>query len=140
MDSFSEELTPAPTHPGELICGSHHIGDWNGVPLEFSVRMSFDGDMTVDLTDSDFKIRAIKVYDHLVMLNDTDPSTSIATVHELTPKEYYIVIEGAGGVQHGTIDIVIECTSNMLTPSIRASSMDPTWKAQHKYDSSHCSK
>merc|ERR1719295_1070022 len=29
--------TPAPTHPGELICDSHDTGDYNGEPMEIEV-------------------------------------------------------------------------------------------------------
>lgn len=120
-NALSEASTPSPTPLRELMCGSHHVADYNGVPLEYCIQMSFNGDMTVDLTHSDFQIRTIKVYDRLVMLNDTDPSPSIATIHDLTVKNYCIVIEGAGGVVHGKLDMMIKCISNTLIPTTSTS-------------------
>merc|ERR1719295_906941 len=60
---FSTTTTPAPTHPGELICGSHTSGAYNGEPMEIEVRMPYAGDMTVDAAGSDFEISAITCYD-----------------------------------------------------------------------------
>ena len=65
--------TPAPTHPGELICGDHVTGDYNGVAMHVEVRMPYDGDMTLDLSGSDFEIGLMAAYDAIGnQLTDTD--------------------------------------------------------------------
>merc|ERR1719192_2618856 len=55
--------TPAPTHPGELICGSESTGSFNGDAIEFEVRMPYAGDMMVDMSGSDFDIASITCSD-----------------------------------------------------------------------------
>merc|ERR1719295_1459217 len=55
--------TPAPTHPGELTCGATDTGDYNGEPMEVEVRMPYDGDLTMDCSESDFEIGSITAYD-----------------------------------------------------------------------------
>merc|ERR1719334_2103064 len=107
--------TPTPTHPGELLCGSHTNGEYNGVALEVEVRMTCNGTMTMDLSASDFAIKSITAYDQLVTLNDTNPSPSIITIRDLVEsRDYYFIIEGAHSVQYGTFDIVIECSPDSV--------------------------
>merc|ERR1719474_2100755 len=124
-DPTSSPTTPAPTHPGELICGSHESGDYNGEAMHVEVRMPYDGDMTLDLSGSDFEIGSITAFDsNSLELNDVDPSASALTLHDLTHSEdYWFVIEGADGVSSGTFDIVIVCSSDSPT---RSPSTDPT--------------
>merc|ERR1719277_1010213 len=59
--------TPAPTHPGELTCGVTDTGDYNGEPMEIEVRMPYDGDMTMDCSESDFEIEASRPMTRMAM-------------------------------------------------------------------------
>merc|ERR1719244_2585353 len=118
-DPTASPTTPSPTHPGELICGSHTTGAYNGEAMHVEVRMPYDGDMTVDMSASDFQIGMITAYDSRnVELIDVDPSASALTVHDLTHSgDYLFVIVGAEGVHRGTFDIVIRCSSDAPTRS-----------------------
>merc|ERR1712032_471630 len=110
--------TPSPTHPGELICGDHVQGQYNGVPLNVEVRMPYDGDMTFDATGSDFEIASITAHDSAGdELSDTDASPSILTVHNLMHSgDYFFVISGAHAGT-GVFDFVIQCSSDAPTKS-----------------------
>ena len=81
--------------------------------------MPYDGDMTLDLSASDFEIGTITAFDsNDVELTDVDSSASTLTVHDLTHSgDYSFVIEGAAGVTSGTFDIQIECSSDAPTRS-----------------------
>merc|ERR1712130_825135 len=93
--------------------------------MNVEVRMPYDGDMTVDLSASDFDIASISAFDsNDQLLADSDSSDSVLTVHDLTHSgDYSFVIEGASGVATGTFDIVIPCSSDAPT---RSPSADPT--------------
>merc|ERR1719356_1156190 len=121
--------TPAPSHPGELCCDSHVTGSYNGEAVNVEVRMPYDGDMTVDLSGSDFEIGSITAYDSAeVELTDVDSAASILTVRDLTHSgDYSIVIEGADYVSSGTFDIQISCSSDAPSQSpTKAPSPEPT--------------
>merc|ERR1719203_215517 len=78
----SSPTTPAPTHPGELSCGSHTVGDYSGREMHAEVRMPYDGDMTVSLSGLD--IGSIVAYDsNDVQLTDVHPTSSSLTVYNL---------------------------------------------------------
>ena len=113
----SSPTTPAPTHPGELICGSHKTGDYNGEPITVQVRMPYDGDMTLDASASDFNISEIVAYDsNNNLLAHSNPFLSILTVYKLLHfGDYNFTITGADGVSSGTFDIVIGCESSAPT-------------------------
>merc|ERR1719474_2371184 len=81
----------------------------------------------MDLTDSDFEIKAITAYVELI---DVDASPSTLTVHDLThPADYWFVIEGADGVSNGQFDIKIHCSSDAPT---RSPSLDPSVSPSHE--------
>jgi len=111
--------TPSPTHPGELICGDRITGDYNGKPVEFEVRMPYDGDMTLDMGGSDFEIGVITCYDSDGNeLTDSDAASYSLTIHDLSHGEdYTCVAEGGSGVASGTFDLDISCTSDAPTRS-----------------------
>jgi len=120
--------TPAPTHPGELICGSHVSGDYSGTPVEIEVMMPYSGDMTLDASASDFGIASITAYDedNDVELTDVDKKPSMLTVHDLSANgNYLFTIEGAKG-KTGTFDVVIECSSDSPTPQPTTSTSTTT--------------
>merc|ERR1719244_2468498 len=128
-DPTASPTTPSPTHPGELICGSHTTGAYNGEAMNVEVRMPYDGDMTVDLSGSDFDIGSITAYDSAeVELTDVESAASILTVRDLTHSgDYSIVIEGATYVSSGTFDIQISCSSDAPSQSpTEAPSPEPT--------------
>merc|ERR1719295_2129816 len=124
-DPSASPTTPAPSHPGELSCGSHDSGDYNGVPMDVLVQMPYDGDMTMDCSGSDFMVSNISAYDSdSNFIADCDPSASVLTVEDLTHGGHYLfTIEGTPEVSSGTYDIVIECSSNAPTSS---PSLEPT--------------
>jgi len=116
--------TPSPTHPGELICGSHTAGDYNGAAINVEIRMPFEGDITMDLSASDFEVAAITGHDSSgQQLTDWDGSGSVLTVRGLSHGDYSFVIEGASGVATGTFDVAVSCSSAAPT---RTPSAAPT--------------
>merc|ERR1719356_2189973 len=125
----SSPSTPAPSHPGELCCDSHVNGSFNGDAGNVEVRMPYDGDMTVDLSGSNFEIGSITAYDSAnVELTDVESAASMLTVRDLTHSgDYSIVIEGAAYVSPGTFDIQISCSSDAPSQSpTKAPSPEPT--------------
>ena len=125
LNPSASPTTPAPTHPGELICGSHKTGDYNGEPITVEVRMPYDGDMTLDASASDFDISRIMAHDARgKVLADSDSSASVLAVYNLTHfGDYNFTITGVDGQSSGTFDILIECTSAAPT---RSPTSDPT--------------
>merc|ERR1719334_1636410 len=111
--------TPAPTHPGELTCGSQDTGDYNGEPMEIEVRMPYDGDLSIVCSASDFAIKNITGYDSDGNgLTDSDFSAYVLTVHDLGHGgDYLFIVEGAVGVSSGTYDCTIYCSSDAPTKS-----------------------
>jgi len=110
--------TPSPTHPGELICGSITSGEYNGAPLEFEVEMPFEGDMTVDLSGSDFGIASIACYDSdgAEVTGSKDDDGRLLTLLDLPPNtDYSCTFEGTADVQSGTFQIDIVCISDEPT-------------------------
>merc|ERR1719295_1893892 len=101
--------TPAPIHPGELVCGSHTSGAYNGEPVEFEVQMPHEGDMTVDAGGSDFEIGAITCYDSDGNeLRDMDATPSSLMVHDVPGSEdITCVLEGAPFFRSGFFYIEI---------------------------------
>ena len=89
------------------------------MPMRVEVRMPYDGDMTMDLSGSDFEIYMIRAYETSgEELMDANPAPSALTVHDLShAQDYWFVIEGADGVHSGTFDIQIECSSDAPTRS-----------------------
>ena len=83
------------------------------------VRMPHDGDMTMDLSGSNFAIASIKAYDQdSNELADADPSASVLTVHDLHHAvDYWFVVEGADGVTGGSFELIISCSSDEPTQS-----------------------
>jgi len=115
----STPTTPAPTNPGELSCGSRKSGQYRGQTLQIEVRMPFDGDMTVDASESDFEIKPIVAVD---MSNDTAVNSKgrkgKLTVKDLTRNtDLQFDIDGVDGVETGTYVIEIDCTSDAPTRS-----------------------
>merc|ERR1719295_2212501 len=117
--------TPAPTHPGELTCGDHDTGDYNGEPMEIEVRMPYDGDLTMNCSGSDFEIGSITAYDSDGNeLTDADAAESILTVHDLGHGgDYTFIVEGGPYAPSGIYDCAIECSSDAPTGS---PTVDPT--------------
>merc|ERR1719293_174943 len=130
-DPSSSPTTPAPSHPGELICGDHVNGTYNGDAMNVEVRMPYDGDMTMDLSGSSFEIGSITAYDSAdVELTDVDSTASILTVRDLThSSDYSFVIEGASYVSSGTVDIKITCSSDAPTKSPTTNPSDAPTKS-----------
>merc|ERR1719249_301284 len=106
--------TPAPTHPGEKTCDSQFSGSYNGEPMNVEVRMPYDGDLTMDCSESDFDIGSVTAYDSdNNELTDVDYAASILTVHDLVHGgDYWFTIDGADGVSSGNFDCIIQCSSD----------------------------
>merc|ERR1719403_462534 len=123
--------TPAPTHPGELICGEQFDGSYSGETVDVEVRMPHDGDMMVDCSASDFEISSITAYDasgNVLTSSDVDSSHSASklTVLDLTHGgDYSFSIQGAAYITSGTFNCTIECTSD--APSNSPTKMPTLW-------------
>jgi len=110
--------TAAPSHPGELICGDSIQGEYNGEDVEIEVRMPYDGDMFVDLIESDFEIGSIIAYDSEGEQMDGLFEEGGLTVQDLTHNGDYIFrFRGVEGVEKGTFSLQISCSSDAPTKS-----------------------
>jgi len=120
--------TPAPTHPGELICGSQTTGDYNGESVEFEVRMPFEGDLTIDASASTFNFKYMVCSDTNGVITDVDVAANALTLIDVPANtDYSCIFEGANGVNSGTFALSIACTSDAPTRSpSRSPSADPT--------------
>ena len=123
--------TPAPTDPGELICGSHHTGAYNNKPIQFEVQMSaFDGALRFDAHDSDFipsNISAIYPNGTIIATWTYGTDGTIATLsvpNLLFGQDVYFTLS-APSTTVSTYDVKISCQSDNPTPS---PSIDPTFE------------
>merc|ERR1719385_125283 len=117
--------TPAPTHPGEKICGDRFDGTYHGEPMNVEVRMPYDGDMIMDCSACDFEIADITAYDSDANeLTDANPDGATLEAYDLVHGgDYFFIIEGAPDVTEGNFDCTIVCTSDAPT---KAPTVEPT--------------
>jgi len=87
------------------------------------VRMHFEGDMTLDMSHSDFEVGRIEAFDSNDEIVETCDSSKCSLFDLDHGTDYLFIIEGAEGVAKGTFDIQIECTSDAPT---RSPSTEPT--------------
>ena len=103
--------TPSPTHPDDLICGSHARGEYNGWPLRFVVKMSSTGYLQFDASDSDFIITGITALDvdgnRLAMDSDHD---DILLLEIDNAGEFVFVL--TAGKTEGIFVVDIVCDTN----------------------------
>ena len=121
--------TPSPTDPGELQCGDEIYGPYAGIPISIEVQLPYNGDLSIDASNSDFSIVSLKGREYKgeatsgqgkVLGTDTDLDGRL-TLSNLERGDYQFVING--GTDPGTFDVVITCESDSPT---KAPSQEPT--------------
>merc|ERR1719300_7592 len=118
--------TPSPTHPGEKTCEDEFTGSYHGEPVQFEVRLPYDGDIIVDCTDSDFEIQTITAWNSDgFQLTDNDDTEVVVVLDQLHDSDTTFIITGASYVTSGTFDCVIECASDM--PSAAPTKSPTPW-------------
>eukprot|EP01083_Nonionella_stella_P094149 264076_1 len=105
--------TPSPTSPGTLNCGDTHAGDYNGIELNFTVNMPYEGDMVFDATYSVVNIDAIYAYDVVGNLLHSNTDSDTVTISGVDAGNYRFLLDA--GAASSIYEIRISCSSDSPT-------------------------
>eukprot|EP01083_Nonionella_stella_P113962 336456_1 len=120
-----------PTRPGDLTCGSHVSGAYNGVSVMFTLHVSYESDVTFDASQSTFTVESISVINTegaVIPTLTQYGALSAFTMFNVVVGTYSFSMGGAAA--NGAYDITITCESNAPTLLPTSQPIIPTFPAQ----------
>eukprot|EP01084_Bolivina_argentea_P100985 181149_1 len=109
--------TPSPTYTDSLFCGDQITGAYNDKLILFYVQMTYYGDLTFDVSNSNVTVSYIEAFDiYNVSLAINSINQQSLTLINISPANYVFKFSANQGI-FGTFDARVYCQSDNPTHS-----------------------